>query len=173
MMTSTTTTCANHPNKKTGLRCNRCEKLICASCAVLTPTGYRCKECIRNHQKVFDTAEWYDYISAFVVAALLSNLGIRFTSVVGFFMILLAPVAGTIIAEAVRWVVRRRRSTALFKVAAAGVAIGALPMIIDAVSYLFYGYFPGFLSSFIWPGLYIVLASSSAYYRLSGIQIGR
>ena len=46
--------CANHPTVETTLRCNRCEKPICAKCAVLTPTGYRCKECIKEQQKIFD-----------------------------------------------------------------------------------------------------------------------
>ncbi len=36
--------CANHPNRETMLRCNRCEKPICIHCAVLTEVGYRCKE---------------------------------------------------------------------------------------------------------------------------------
>ena len=59
-MTGETTTlyCYVHPDRETGLRCNRCERPICADCAVLTPTGYRCKECVREQKKVFDTAEW-------------------------------------------------------------------------------------------------------------------
>ena len=48
--------CANHPAVETTLRCNRCGKPICAECAVRTPTGYRCKECVRGQQKIFDTA---------------------------------------------------------------------------------------------------------------------
>jgi hypothetical protein len=40
------------PDRETYLRCNRCERHICTSCAVLTPTGYRCKNCVRGAQKV-------------------------------------------------------------------------------------------------------------------------
>ena len=36
----------------------------------------------------------------------------------GFFTIFIAPIAGVIIAEAVRWVIRRRRSRLLFRLAA-------------------------------------------------------
>ena len=43
--------CYNHPQRETVLRCNRCERPMCTSCAVLTPTGYRCKECVRGQQK--------------------------------------------------------------------------------------------------------------------------
>jgi hypothetical protein len=58
--------CANHPQTPTSLRCNRCEKPICPKCAVKTPIGYRCKECVRGQQKIFDTAQWYDYPLAFL-----------------------------------------------------------------------------------------------------------
>ena len=44
---------------------------ICSECAVLTPTGYRCKECVRGQQKVFDTARWIDYPLAIVIAGVL------------------------------------------------------------------------------------------------------
>ncbi|MFU8773748.1 MAG: B-box zinc finger protein, partial [Anaerolineales bacterium] len=67
--------CVNHPQTETTLRCNRCEDPICARCAVLTPTGYRCKDCIRGLQKSFDTAEWYDYGVSFILAGFLSYLG--------------------------------------------------------------------------------------------------
>jgi len=46
--------CYVHPDRETLLRCNRCERPICQSCAVLTPTGYRCKECVRGQQKIFE-----------------------------------------------------------------------------------------------------------------------
>ena len=62
--------CYVHPNRETSLRCNHCERPICADCAVLTPTGYRCKECVKGQQKVFDTSEWYDYVLGFITAGI-------------------------------------------------------------------------------------------------------
>jgi hypothetical protein len=59
--------CYIHPTRETALRCNNCERPICASCAVRTPTGYRCKECVRERRKSFETSEWYDYIVGGVV----------------------------------------------------------------------------------------------------------
>ena len=94
--------CANHPDRETLLRCNRCEKPICTQCAVLTPTGYRCRECVRGQQKSFETALPIDYVIAPLAAAGLAFIGswlVRFT---GFFTIFLAPFAGMIIAEAVK-----------------------------------------------------------------------
>lgn len=37
--------CSYHPNVMTGLRCSRCGKPICPSCAVRTPVGLRCPDC--------------------------------------------------------------------------------------------------------------------------------
>ena len=65
--------CANHPNRETVLRCNRCEKPICTECAVLTPVGYRCKECVRGQQKVFETASWVDLLIAFIISGIVSS----------------------------------------------------------------------------------------------------
>lgn len=154
------------------LRCNRCNRPICPECAVLTPTGYRCKECIRGQLKVFDTAQWIDYPLAFGVAAVLSFIGSWIASFLGFFTIFIAPVAGVILAEAVRWVVRRHRSRLLFQVATAGTIAGALPLLLIAVLRVLSPGAGAFgLLSLLWPGVYTFLVVSSSYYRLSGIQI--
>jgi hypothetical protein len=163
--------CYNHPDRETMLRCNRCNRPICTSCAVLTPTGYRCKECVRGQQKIFDTAQWYDYPLAFVVAGVLSFLGSFAASFLGFFTLFIAPVVGVILAEAVRWVVGRRRSKRLYQVAIAGALAGALPLLLMGLIPLFFGSGIGSLLSLLWPGAYVFLVISTAYYRLSGIQI--
>ena len=38
--------CYRHPNVETGLRCNRCNKPICAKCAQRSPVGFRCPDCV-------------------------------------------------------------------------------------------------------------------------------
>ncbi|NMC80798.1 MAG: hypothetical protein GYA59_15660 [Chloroflexi bacterium] len=119
---TTPTYCVNHPQRPTMLRCNRCERPICAECAVLTPTGYRCKDCVRSQQKIFDTARWIDYPLAIGIAGGLSYLGSYLASFVGFFTIFLAPIAGVIIGEAIRWVVGRRRGEGVHGPSAGGVA---------------------------------------------------
>ncbi len=172
--TTTTLVCYNHPDRETMLRCNRCDRPICTSCAVLTPTGYRCKECVRGQQKVFDTAQWIDYPLAFVVAGVIAFIGSMIASYLGFFTIFIAPIVGVVLAEAVRWVVRRRRAKLLFQIATAGAVLGALPLFLLA---LFGGLLGGRIGGvgllgLIWPGVYVFLMASTAYYRLSGIRIG-
>ncbi len=167
---TTRTVCYNHPDRETMLRCNRCERPICTACAVQTPTGYRCKECVRGQQKVFETSQWYDYPLAMGVAALLSFAGSYVALFVGFFTLFIAPVAGVITAEAVRWVVRKRRSRLLFQLATVGAVLGALPLLGGAIlSVVMFG--AGGLLQMLWPALYTFLVASTLYYRLSGIQI--
>jgi len=158
--------CANHPQTETMLRCNRCEKPICGKCAVLTDTGYRCKECVRGQQKVFETAEVIDYPIAFVVAAVLSFIGGLIAPKMSFFVILLAPIAGTIVAEAVRFSIRKRRSQNLFLTAAGGALIGSLPGLIGqmiAINIL----------GMVWYGIYTAVVTSTVYYRLRGMVFKR
>jgi hypothetical protein len=163
--------CYRHPERETFLRCSRCEKLICSECAIKTPTGYRCKECVRGQQKIFDTAKTQDYIFGVLVAAILGYLGGLVSNFIGFFVIFLAPVIGVIIAEAVRKIIQRRRSMQLFRVITGAAVIGALLNALPALIALFFGSFN--LFGIIWTGVYVVLMASSLFYRLSGIQIRR
>jgi hypothetical protein len=163
--------CYVHPDRETLLRCNRCERPICSQCAVLTPTGYRCKNCVRGQQKIFDTAQSTDFIFAGGIGLVLSFVGSLVAGVMGFFTIFLAPIAGVIIAEAIRWAVHRRRSRLLFQTAAGAAALGSLPLLVLALAPLFFGGGVGGLLGLIYRGLYTVLVTSSVYYRLGGIEI--
>src|SRR3972149_11312453 len=100
--------CANHPGVPTSLRCNRCEKPICIKCAVLTPTGYRCRECVRGQKKVFETAQWVDFPVACGLAFVIAFLGSFLAQAMFFLTIFVAPIVGTIIADVGRVRVRRR-----------------------------------------------------------------
>jgi hypothetical protein len=173
-MTETITLyCANHPTIETALRCNRCEKAICAKCAVKTPIGYRCKECVKSQLKIFDTAVWYDYPFGFVVAAFLSMIASFLMSLLGyigffgwFIIIAAAPTAGVVIAEGARVVIRRHRSQGLFFTVIAGVIFGALPYTVSQL--IDFHPFP-----LIFQVIYLVLAIPTVYSRLSGIQFFR
>lgn len=175
-MTQETTTlhCYVHPDRETSLRCNRCERPICAQCAVRMPTGYRCRECVRTQQKIYNTAEWYDYLVGFGTSMVLSLIASIFLIVIsnfiGFFMwfisFAIAGGAGVFIANTTQKVLRKRRSKQLFWLVAAGVVVGALPVI-------FYLLFSGSLFSIIWLGLYLFIATPTVYARISGFQFSR
>ncbi len=171
--TSTTVYCANHPDVETSLRCNKCGKPICARCAVRTPTGYRCKECVRGQMKIFDTALWYDYLTGGVTAAILGFFASLLASLIGgigfigwILIFVGAPSAGMVIAEGVRLVTRRRRAKALFFTVAAAVLVGALPVIIVQILSLN-------VFNLIFQGIYLFIAIPVVYSRLSGIRLSR
>jgi hypothetical protein len=182
-MTNETLYCYIHPNRPTTLRCNRCERPICAEDAVLTPTGYRCKNCVREQQKKFDTAEWYDYVIAFVVAAIgsgITSVLVLFLSTIfyGIIIIFLAPGAGVVIGNIVLRFIKNRRSRTLFLTSAIGIVVGALPALLlfavpDLLAVLAGN--PGGLVAIlpaIWEVVYLFMAVPAAYTQISGIRIG-
>jgi len=172
--------CYRHQTVETGLRCNRCDRPICSRCAIHTETGYRCPECIRGQQKIFDTARWHDFVLGIIVALCLSAIGSILSNIIGFFVLLLSPLAGIVIAEAVRFIIRRRRNRLLFKLVATAVFLGGLIPSMSSLIILIAGLTAGgvnlalagtSLFSLLWPVIYSVIAASSCYYRLSGIQL--
>jgi hypothetical protein len=155
--------CANHPQTPTNLRCNKCGKPVCAKCIVRTPVGYRCRECMKMQQQVFETAVWYDYVIAAVVAGIAAGLGSLLAGF-GFLVLFIGPAVGAGAAEIVRAAVRKRRSRALNYVAAAAFVAGCLPIV--AFSLLDRGLF-----GLLWPMIYVVLGAGAVYARLRGISV--
>ena len=151
---------------------------------MLTPTGYRCRNCVREQQKKFDTAQWYDYVVAFIVAAIGSGI----TSVLVFFasqfffgilVLFLAPGAGVVIGNIVLRFIRNRRSRALFLTSAVGIVVGAVPAlllfalpILLALIYGSLGAGLGAILPAIWEVVYLFMAVPAAYTQISGIRIG-
>ena len=159
--------CYRHPKIETSLRCNRCGRPICPKCAVRTPVGFRCPECVREQQNKYYTGGALDYVIAAVVALPLSLIaaaifafligGIGFFSwIISFFA---APAAGGIIAEAVRWAVGRRRSRNLNLVVAGCLMLGVAPFIL--VVFLM-GNFYGLIA----PGILLFLGVGTIVARL-------
>lgn len=170
-MTETAQFCYVHPNRETGLRCNHCERPICASCAIRTPTGYRCKECVKGQQKKFDTAEWFDYLFGFSVAGILSLVASILAGLIGSFSIIMlfligigASTVGVIIAESARFVTRRHRARRLYLTVMAGMILGAAPFTILSLFNLD-------VFGLIAQAIYLFVATPVMYYRLSGLQL--
>jgi hypothetical protein len=171
MTDTTATVCYVHPNRETGLRCNQCERPICTTCAIRTPTGYRCKECVKGQQKKFETAEWYDYLFGFSVAGILSLIASILAGLVSGFGIFLfflvaaaASTVGVVIAESARFVTRRHRSRKLYLSVVAGMVLGAVPFTLASIFMLD-------IFGLIMQVIYLVIATPVMYYRLSGLQL--
>jgi hypothetical protein len=153
--------CAIHPNVETVLRCNRCGKPICTRCAVQTPVGYRCRQCVGQQQAVFFTGGVADYVIAGVLALVLGGLASFLMTMLGgwFFALILGPTIGIGIAEAVRLAVRRRRSRYLSLAVGGGIIVGSLPALLTGLLGLS-------LLSLFSSVLFLVLAVGASVARL-------
>lgn len=149
--------CVNHPTRETLLRCNKCNRPICLDCAVQTPVGYRCKDCVRQQQAGFYNIQALDYVAAAVVSPVLGFAGALLTGTVGWLTLFLAPIAGGLIAEGVQWAARRRRGRYLWLICGAGILLGT------GVAALL---FARTLWAFLWLGAFAALAIGTVYARL-------
>lgn len=122
--------CANHPDRETMLRCNKCNKPICAECAVQTPVGYRCKECVRSQQDKFYTASVSDRTKGFIAAAVggvILGIAAALVGLLGLFFGILAavfvgPAVGGGIGEFI-WRATGRKRSRNFNVYATAIAL--------------------------------------------------
>jgi hypothetical protein len=127
------TYCPQHPAVATQMRCNKCGRLLCLKCAVQTPVGYRCKECVYQQQNVYFNAKGHDNLIALGISfglalvvtplvALLSDLFYYGAFYLAFFT---GPLAGSLLAQLIRLVVARRRGRHLRYFVLAGLVAGA------------------------------------------------
>ena len=131
------TVCYRHPKTETGLRCNKCNRYICAKCAKRTPVGYTCPDCIRQQEDKYFSGTMSDYLIAAVIAFPLSLVAailfflvvaaLPFSWLIAFFA---APATAGVIAEVVRWGVQKRRSRYLPHVVAGCLILATSPSII-------------------------------------------
>ncbi|MBE2271118.1 MAG: B-box zinc finger protein [Anaerolinea sp.] len=121
--------CTVHPDRETELRCNKCGRPMCSQCAVQTPVGYRCRECVRGIQQTYYKATSRDDLITFAVAVVaLAVIGYLLTSIrlpILFILILGFP-AGGAVAEVIIRLTEKRRSRRMPEIAAAGAVLGGI-----------------------------------------------
>lgn len=170
--------CCSRGPETTALRCYKCGSPICAKCSVRTAVGYLCKACVRQQQAGFETAVWYDFVFAVLIAGLIGLVGLV-TTFVGFFVFLIAPAVGLGAAELIRLAIRRRRSRFMPIAATIGFVLGAAPGVLVPLLGLGAALFmgadlgAGVLGGTLWrvlvPLVYMVLGAGSMAARLRGI----
>jgi hypothetical protein len=175
------TFCEVHPTVETTLRCNKCGRYMCVKCAVRTPVGYRCKECVHQQQDVYFTATQRDYVIAAVAAFLVSiPIGYIVPKLGFFFVIILSLPAGGLISEIAMRAVGRRRGRYMWIAVGvailAGAVVGALPVIQQVAALyakpgemreLFANELSGIVVQILLPPLlYVALCAGAAIARL-------
>jgi hypothetical protein len=155
--------CANHPHRETHLRCNKCGKPICTSCAQPTPVGYRCPECIREHEDIFYTATPVDYVIAVIVTLPLALVAGWLATLLGFWSIFLGAAAGSLIGRIAFRAAGRRRGRWMPQLVAGIIVFTGILM----AAPLILGLLSGHISlRLLWTGIYIFAASGSALYQM-------
>lgn len=159
--------CYRHPTRATSLRCYNCGKPICSSCAIKTPVGYSCPDCIREKEDIFFNATTLDYVIAPVIGLVLSLivgfLVVQFMPSLGWLTIIIAifvgGIAGRLIGQLSKQAIGRRRGRYLPQVMVVmlvlGTAVWLLPLILlSGFSGLFF---------FIGPGVFLFVAGGALY----------
>ncbi len=121
--------CAVHPERDTGLRCNRCERYMCVDCAQRTPVGYTCRECVRGHENRFFEGTTLDYAVVALVSAIGGAIVAGATTLFGGFLLLgfiAAPAIGGMTAQIALQLTGRRRGRQSGYVCGGGLLAGGL-----------------------------------------------
>lgn len=155
--------CTVHSSAEATLRCNKCDRWMCIQCAVQTPVGYRCRECVRGLEDKFFTAQPNDYA---LVAGVCAGLG-----VIGGFLISLFPLLfiaiiagipfGGLVSEAARRATRKRRGRYTAQVAAGATLLGILGLAL--LSFIGIRIMPFSLGLLVFAGL----AAAAVYARFN------
>nr|HID13538.1 hypothetical protein [Anaerolineae bacterium] len=165
--------CVNHPSRETYLRCNKCGQPICVKCAVQTPVGYRCRDCINAQQRVFYAGfRPAHYLVAAAVALPLALVAGWLVPSLGWYTVILGPLAGGGIANATHWAIGRRRGQYTWLVVCGCIVVGVLPRLALsllplaglAVDPTGAGYYiAGWIMRLVWGAVYLVAAVGAAY----------
>jgi hypothetical protein len=90
------------------------------------PTGARCRNCASNRSAHMYQIRPEQYATAIIVSVLLGSVSGMIASLIGFFALFYAPVAGTMMGKAVSAVTKHKRGTTLAAIAVAGLVFGAM-----------------------------------------------
>lgn len=163
--------CYRHPDRMTSLRCYNCQKPICISCANKTPVGYMCPTCVREAEDAFFNNKATDYLIAALVSFPISLLAgfilVNFNFGFFFFLIIffVSGAIGSFIGRITKRAIGNRRGRYLPGLVVAmmvlGVLIPALPILLAVVTGNL-----GALVALIGPGIYLLVASSAAYWQM-------
>jgi hypothetical protein len=105
---------------------------MCTRCAVKTPVGYRCKECVRAQQDKFFNAQVLDYLIAAAVSLVGSVIAAAILSRFGAFFLIsmvVSPVVGGGIGMTIWRLTGKRRGRYTAAVVGTGMVLGALPFL--------------------------------------------
>ena len=162
--------CYRHPNRPTALRCYNCGKPICSSCAIKTPVGYSCPDCIREKEDIFFNAQPIDYVIAPLIGLVLSLVAgwlvAMFFSGGNFFtffiMLFVGGVVGRFIGRLSKAAIGRRRGRYLPHIMVTMLVLGTIIWLLPSLVIIFVGGLSN-LFAFLGPGIYLFVAGGALF----------
>jgi hypothetical protein len=118
--------CYRHPDRETWIRCGRCDRPICTSCAMQGPVGSRCKQC---GKLAFDPLTSFTPVQLMlgIGSALIGGLiGGFIAARIGFFAIFVGYFAGAIIADVVARATGYKHGPVMAAIVLGGIVVGTL-----------------------------------------------
>lgn len=122
------TYCARHSSQESSLRCGKCEQFICPRCSVLTPVGYRCRECAQLRRLPQFEVSGTLFLRSAAAGLATSLLAWFLLSYVVFLRFFLSFLVGAAVGEVMSRL-SRRRSNLLLEAAAVIVIAGGLVLV--------------------------------------------
>ncbi|MHB0937307.1 MAG: B-box zinc finger protein [Armatimonadota bacterium] len=119
-------TCAKHPKEITYLRCAACDTPICDRCAVLSPVGYKCRECGLSKQVSLYAPSTAQTVAAGLIALIAGALGGLVLGRIGFFGFWLAFIFGRFVGTMVLKATKEKSGAVMEIVCGIAVVAGGL-----------------------------------------------
>jgi len=118
--------CYRHPDRETWIRCGRCDRPICTSCAMQGPVGSRCKQC---GTLAFDPLTSFtprQFVLGLATALVAGAIAGFIASRIGIFSVVIAYFAGGFIAEIVTRVTGYKHGPVMFGIVFGGIVLGTI-----------------------------------------------
>ncbi len=160
--------CYRHPKVETLVRCGKCDRPICPNCMISGPAGMRCPDCASLRSTHLYQLHPARIALAAAASVIVGTIGATIIFYVGFFVFLLGPAYGAIVAEAVLRSTGRKRGPMVEVVGVGGIVAGAI-IAIGGRYHVFFalaGAHPSLLIWLLWPLVGVALAISTCYSRL-------
>lgn len=169
--------CAYHPQRETLIRCARCDRPICTQCAIRHPVGLRCRDCARLTRLPMFQVGPREMVLGLLGGLAAATAGAFFIRLVPgiLFPLILSPVVGGLVGEAVHRSSGGKQGTTMAVVAGAALVLGAplavlVPVALSDPSLLLPALGSGrlYAAAFLSPKmlLYLLLGAAGASARL-------
>jgi hypothetical protein len=162
--------CYRHSKEETNVSCGKCDRPICTKCMIPGPVGMRCPECASLRSSSLYKIHPGRLALAAVCAMPVGILGAQLLSFTGFFVLIVGPMYGAVVAEIILRISGRKRGPALEAIGVGSIILGALitalPWLLVTTGIATAAVPVGGMLPSLWQLLGCALGASTCYGRL-------